>query len=139
MLRVFYAGAKKIISHLRRTRRSYSGYPMRTMTSSFISELPTDLLEGLEDLYRVRKEPIPQQAEKTDFRKYIPGKQGKPAISRGTASADAFAEGGRVQHKKFGIGTIAQVQKSGDMLVLTVDFDSFGRKNIISSVVTPVS
>ena len=107
------------------------------MTSSFISELPTELLEGLEDLYRVRKEPIPQQAEKTDFRKYIPGKQQSRPHAK--VSADAFAEGGRVRHKKFGTGTIAQVQKSGDMLVLTVDFDSFGRKNIISSVVTPVS
>ncbi len=133
----FTRARKKLFLTCARTRRSYSGYPMRTMTSSFISELPTELLEGLEDLYRVRKEPIPQQMEKTDFRKYIPGKQ--QSMPRAKVSADAFAEGGRVQHKKFGTGTIAQVQKSGDMLVLTVDFDSFGRKNIISSVVTPVS
>lgn len=135
----FTRARKKLFLTCARTRRSYSGYPMRTMTSSFISELPTDLLEGLENLYRVKKEPVWQQAEKTDFSKYIPGKLKRSSIQSAAVSADSFAEGGRVQHKKFGVGTIAQVQKSGDMIVLTVDFDAFGRKNIISSVVTPVS
>lgn len=135
----FTRARKKLFLTCARTRRSYNGYPMRTMTSSFISELPAELMEGLEDLYRVRKEPVPQQTERADFRKYIPGKSKPMGIPRLGAGADAFVEGGRVQHRKFGTGTIAQIQKSGDMTVLTVDFDAFGRKNIISSVVTPVS
>lgn len=134
----FTRARKKLFLSCAETRRSYSGYPMRTMTSSFLTELPTELIEGLDSLYRVRKETV-AQTQKSDFSKYVPGKEKRTFAGQRTGAAQNFAEGARVQHKKFGVGTVALVQKSGDMVVLTVDFDSCGRKNIISSVVTLVS
>ena len=41
-------------------------------------------------------------------------------------------------HKKFGKGTVASVDSSSSMTILTVDFEGFGRKNIISTAVEVV-
>ena len=49
---------------------------------------------------------------------------------------DDYRRGKLSTHKKFGEGTVGNITVSGDMTVLTVDFDKFGRKNIISSVVS---
>lgn len=132
----FTRARKKLFLTCARTRRSYHGYPMRTMMSSFLSELPGELIEGLETMYRVGREAESKVEQKSLPKTYIPGIQ-KQRIKQNDLPPDAFVKGGRVRHKKFGVGTVAQIQKSGDMTVLTVDFDSFGRKNIISSVVTP--
>ena len=71
--------------------------------------------------------------KKPDFSKAAGVKSFVQRESRGNRSFDI---GDRVTHKKFGEGTVGNITVSGDMTVLTVDFDKFGRKNIISSVVS---
>ena len=62
----------------------------------------------------------------------------KSFVQKESKSGQSFSVGDRVTHKKFGNGTVYEQNSSGDMTVLTVDFDTCGRKNIISSVVTRI-
>ncbi|MDP4118312.1 MAG: 3'-5' exonuclease [Bacillota bacterium] len=68
----------------------------------------------------------------------LPGRASeiKSFIQKEAHEGGIFATGDRVTHKKFGDGTVAGCVTSGDMTVLTVDFDVSGRKNIISTVVS---
>ena len=54
-------------------------------------------------------------------------------VASSTASASAYAIGARVNHLKFGAGTV--VQADGNKL--TVEFDSVGQKRVVDSFLQP--
>lgn len=125
--------AKKrlFLSHTR--RRMSFGRIMQNDSSRFISELPSELINFEKGFS------FPTEAQHTEisspqpkpFKKFVP-----PAFAENTfADKKEYTIGTSVMHKKFGEGTIASVDASSKMTILTVDFKQFGRKNIISTAV----
>ena len=132
-------------------RRMTYGKTSYNPVSRFIKEIPTDLLECIgpanivsekdPDIARMERLSGVSYSEFTAKQKVkSPGfktvAEIKTFVERESKSGQSFSVGDRVSHKKFGEGTVAEQNSSGDMTVLTVDFDLCGRKNIISSVVT---
>ena len=126
--------AKKqlFLSHAR--RRLSFGRIMQNDPSRFISELPYDLIEFEKGF---RSMPENSFSVKTDsvqprqIKKFTP-----PSFTENTFSdTKTYTAGSAVIHKKFGRGIIASVDASSKMTILTVDFEQFGRKNIISTAV----
>lgn len=126
--------AKKqlFISHAR--RRLSCGRIMQNDPSRFISEFPQELLH-FERAFTA----APRQSFENDFavpapkpvKRFVP-----PAFTENTFSdSKQYTVGSAVMHKKFGKGVIASVDSSSKMTILTVDFEQFGRKNIISTAV----
>ncbi len=132
-------------------RRMTYGKTSYNPISRFIKEIPTDLLDCVapvdippaKDPEIVRMERL-SGVSYSDFMAKQSAKAAVPKtaaeiksfVQRESKGGQSFAAGDRVSHKKFGAGTVAAQNSSGDMTVLTVDFDSCGRKNIISTVVT---
>ena len=52
---------------------------------------------------------------------------GNSAVKRNSGSADDYAEGARVRHKKFGDGTVVGVTNVGKNSYLVINFDNFGK------------
>ncbi len=126
--------AKKqlFISHAR--RRLSFGRIMQNDPSRFISELPPQLIE-FEKGFRPMSETsfvidsAPSHPKK--IKKFTP-----PSFTENTfTDTKTYSAGACVMHKKFGKGVIASVDASSKMTILTVDFEQFGRKNIISTAV----
>lgn len=141
-------------------RRMTYGKTSYNPVSRFIKEIPMDLLDDVS----VETKPISsfdpdiarmERASGVSFADFAAKQAARPAaktpppslknaaeiksfVQREFNGGQTFSEGDRVSHKKFGTGTVAGKSTSGDMTVLTVDFDSCGRKNIISSVVTKI-
>lgn len=127
--------AKKqlFISHAR--RRLSCGRFMQNDPSRFISELPSELIDferRFNTLYEQNFVSNDRQSVPSKIvRKFVP-----PAFAENTFSdSKEYSIGLNVFHKKFGKGTIASVDSSSKMTILTVDFENFGRKNIISTAI----
>ena len=135
-------------------RRMTYGKTTYNPVSRFIKEIPMDLLECVTPVHQTApsKDPEISRMERMSgisFNDYVAKQAAKvpPAslktaaeiksfVQRESKTGQSFAVGDRVSHKKFGEGIVADLSSSGDMTVLTVDFASCGRKNIISTVVT---
>jgi len=124
------AKVRLFISHAR--RRLSFGRIMQNDPSRFISELPQDIIE-FEKPFRSLAEQTFEISSRapSPVKKFVP-----PSYAENTFSdTKSYSVGTSVMHKKFGKGTIAAVDASSKMTILTVDFESFGRKNIISTAV----
>ena len=75
---------------------------------------------------RAREEWSPEKARKARWPTTIEGE-----LVAASSGEPAFRPGERVQHQKFGAGTIADV----DGNKLTIDFDTAGRKRVVDSFV----
>ncbi len=130
-------------------RRMTYGKTSYNPVSRFVKEIPMELLNDitspeLSGAY----DPEIAHLEKlsglsfADFsaKRSISATNQKPLsfVQRESKEGQVFTAGDRVLHKKFGEGSVADINSSGDMTVLTVDFDSCGRKNIISTVVSKI-
>lgn len=140
-------------------RRMTYGKTSYNPVSRFIKEIPTDLLDciappfdpfGAQDSDIARMERL-SGVSYSSFAAKQNTKQNagvtpstlktaaiKSFVQREAKAGQSFTVGDKVTHKKFGTGIVAEVNQSGDMTVLTVDFEVCGRKNIISTVVTKV-
>ncbi len=124
--------AKKRLYISRATRRLSFGRIVQNDPSRFIAEFPKNLIsvEGTELKPAVDFASTTSKYKPT-FAKYTPPQ----------SKADTFVDtkeytvGTKVFHKKFGTGKIAKVDVSEKMTILQIDFEKFGRKNIISTVV----
>ena len=133
-------------------RRMTYGKTSYNPISRFIKEIPENLLndisEPINDAFDSDIEKL-ERASGVSFSKFAASYSENPSkpdfskaqslktfVQRENNGGITFNKGDRVSHKKFGDGTVNSVTVSGDMTVLSVDFDKFGRKNIISSVVT---
>ncbi len=126
--------AKKqlFVSHAR--RRLSCGRFMQNDPARFISELPSELIEferGFRSLPEHSFDTESYSTPQKQIKKFVP-----PAFTENTfTDTKSYTAGTCVMHKKFGKGTIASVDASSKMTILTVDFEHFGRKNIISTAV----
>ncbi len=136
-------------------RRMTYGKTSYNPVSRFIKEIPADLLEYVSpepesalpfkdpEISRFERmsgvsysDFAARQAAKLPPASLKNASEIKSFVQREAKTGESFSVGDRVSHKKFGEGTVADQSSSGDMTVLTVDFDSCGRKNIISTVVS---
>ena len=117
-------------------RRLWGGTREPAVPSVFLSELPSELLQGdlpqsggaairreqrLDRLTRVDREESRQVASG--------GEAGRPANAvRRRAPARPWAVGDPVRHASFGIGTITHLFGSGERLSLAVKFEGMGPK-----------
>ena len=62
----------------------------------------------------------------------------KPTLKTDYKDKTNYNVGDKVTHVKFGTGTVAQVSASDAMTILTIDFETCGRKNIVSKAVKPL-
>ena len=132
--RLAYVGITRAKERLYLTRamlRSSWGAPVTNPASRFLSEVPAELV----DWRRVAPEPEPQAGAWGS-----PGSP-RPAAGRGTRRFGAGAghrsgvkvnkqlhleAGDRVNHAKYGLGTVLSVEGSGVRETVTVDFGSSG-------------
>ena len=123
---------KLFLSHAK--RRLSFGRIMQNDPSRFISELPYELIEfekGFKSMPEISFSDTAKHVQPKQIKKFTP-----PSFTENTfADKNTYSTGSAVMHKKFGKGTIASVDASSKMTILTVDFEQFGRKNIISTAV----
>ena len=136
-------------------RRMTYGKTSFNPVSRFIKEIPMDLLEDISEAssrnnsyYDEYIDSSISRLEKqsgVSFESFVKKnyssapktvKEIKSFVQQEAHSGESFRQGDKVSHKKFGNGTVVNVTTNGDLTVLAVDFDNFGRKNIISTVVT---
>ncbi len=146
--RLFYVAltrAKKKMTLSYANSRMMYGRTQYHFPSRFIDEIPDKLLEKelkektytsgfsssgftMPDIYSKPAKPVqfkyntmPKQSRKTDYK-----------------DKTSYSIGDKVSHVKFGVGTVAEVNASDAMTILTIDFETCGRKNIVSKAVKPL-
>ena len=125
--RLFYVGvtrAKEKLYLASANRRMVFGKPQGTVTSRFISELPTDLINWQNFDYNT---------ENTTYRSNRTSSKPKKIKSTIPANTGPYKVGQKVNHSSFGEGLIKKVEGSGDDTKVTVFFPSVGDKKIIAS------
>ena len=148
--RLFYVAltrAKKKMTLSYANSRMMYGRTQYHFPSRFIDEIPARLIDKeikvkekaytsgfsssgftMPDIYSKPSKPasfkyntMPKQSLKTDYK-----------------DKTSYSVGDKVSHVKFGVGTVAEVNASDAMTVLTIDFETCGRKNIVSKAVKPL-
>ncbi len=142
------------------SRRMTYGKTSYNPVSRFVKEIPMDLLNDVSikasapatdpeiarlerasgisfaDFAASRMKKAPHPSGASGFTASTKPSPVKSFVQKESHIGETFTVGDKVNHKKFGSGIVVSVASSGDMTVLTVDFNSCGRKNIISTVVT---
>ena len=143
--RLCYVGITRAMKRLTITSakmRMVRGETMFSKVSRFVSEIPVNLLSGT--VATGKRIPRPSQTEKTSpfvssarqilREKPIVKVQAKAFSTDATERLSlSYQEGDRVQHMKFGEGTVTQIVAGGRDYEVTVDFDRFGVKKMFAS------
>nr|MCU0626142.1 ATP-binding domain-containing protein [Gemmatimonadaceae bacterium] len=158
--RLFYVGITRaervlVLTHAEQRRRN--GELMMSKASSFLDELPTELLDTLATpkAKSMGRAAFPgsgwgggfdrsERAGRWQPRAVVPPSVSVPswtvkpravADAEGDDAGEAFTvtAGARVRHRKFGAGRIAEVMGSGRDLKVRIDFDdeSVGRRTLV--------
>jgi ATP-dependent DNA helicase UvrD/PcrA len=127
--RLCYVGmtrAKERLILTRAVSRRVFGRSQFNEPSRFLEELPPLLLRDVS-----RRSPSrPRRIVSEGGRSYVPDPGWDPESSPGR-SQGAFGLGRRVHHPEYGIGTIIEVEGSGDSLKLTISFSVYGSKKFL--------
>lgn len=124
--------AKDILYITDAQSRVVYGQTRQTVPSRFLREIPPDYLE--------EEKPKITQAANIWKEHHLRGSRMAYKEERSTIgeerlegeSAETFAPGERVLHRKFGEGTIVDVQQFGRDSKLVIDFDGTGRKTLMA-------
>lgn len=127
-------------------RMLYGSY-MHSMPSQFLKEIPEDIL------HREKKK---EKAFSFDFDGYenqsaVGSYRGESYSSNAihlspvakapepkkSGTLPDYQVGCRVRHKKFGEGTVLSVQPLGNDMKLEIEFDEFGKKNVMAAFAPP--
>lgn len=107
--------------------------------SRFIEEIGDDQLEALYEQQPERQFPFDGQAQLRQRRRERaqarPTARLKAAKASGAVGAEkqAWQVGDKVEHRKWGIGTVVQIEGTGDDLAVTVAFPEEGLKKLMAS------
>lgn len=145
--RLCYVGITRAEEELTLTcarRRMIRGETQYNKISRFLKEIPMELLSTggifkkeapVEELAKASAYMQAKQAFHTKpFAASNPFSTAKPAKEFGTSKGDGpgYDVGDRVQHVKFGEGTVTALVKGGRDYEVTVDFDSAGTKKMFA-------
>ncbi|HXW56662.1 MAG TPA: UvrD-helicase domain-containing protein [Candidatus Cybelea sp.] len=139
--RLFYVGMTRakhsLVLSRARYRRIYGEERLRgSLPSRFLTEIPGELVEvasgSLSEPGQTRRyESDPEYSQDDLYRRRS---QRRPAYGRPAPRAPRSADplvGTRVRHRKYGVGTIIEVEGDGDDRKLTVSFQDYGAKKLV--------
>lgn len=161
--RLCYVGITRAKENLFLTcakQRTMFGSTSCNLASRFLSEIPTELLEGMEEPFSQNKqnndymwtygskaastiktynvEPAPKVAAKSADKGFSFGRSAESFLSGLAKSSNKkvdlsqYGEGVRVYHKKFGEGVITKTEPEGDDLKVDISFDKVGHKRLMA-------
>ncbi len=117
--------------------RMIRGETTRNPVSRFVKEIPQELLLGMPSSMKQKPQIQPQQRPTVQPVKPVVAKA-KPfayltkGSQMGSTSAPDYGPGDRVQHMKFGQGTVLSVEKGARDYEVSVDFDNAGVKKMFA-------
>jgi DNA helicase-2/ATP-dependent DNA helicase PcrA len=123
--RLAYVGITRAEERLYLTRaasRNWWGRPAFHTPSRFLSEIPASLIEWKRDAKDVAAASAPASAR-------MASRPGTAVV--GNRSAPALTPGDRVNHDKFGLGTVVSTDGYGDSAEAKIDFGSLGVKHLV--------
>ena len=122
--------AKRMLYITHTSYRVLYGQTMRNKLSTFIREIPENLIEKTGE--RVRQ---PQTAWKKPEKPNYLAQEAAMAASRPAPAATGivFAAGDRVKHSVFGEGTVAEAKRMGNDTMLTISFDNGQSKKVMAN------
>jgi len=123
--RLAYVGLTRARARLYVSRSEYRsswGAPTYNPASRFLSEIPEDVIEWNEHA------PAPSRASILKTSHFTPAPR---ATGRKASTTMVLANGDRVSHDTFGLGTVVAVVGEGDRAEATINFGSLGEKRLL--------
>jgi len=123
--RLAYVGITRAEERLYLTRaasRNWWGRPAFHTPSRFLSEIPASLIEWKRSAKDVAAAATPASAR-------VASRPGASVV--GNRSVPALTPGDRVNHDKFGLGTVVSTDGYGDSAEAKIDFGSLGIKHLV--------
>jgi DNA helicase-2/ATP-dependent DNA helicase PcrA len=123
--RLAYVGITRAEQRLYLTRtvsRNWYGRPSFHTPSRFLSEIPASLIEWKRSAKDVAAASTPASAR-------MAARPGATVV--GNRSVPALSPGDRVNHDKFGLGTVVSADGYGDSAEAKIDFGSYGVKHLV--------
>ena len=122
--------AKRMLYITHTSYRVLYGQTMRNKLSTFVREIPEDLIEKTGE--RVQR---PASEWKKPVKPNYLAQEAAMATARPTpvVSGIVFAAGDRVKHNVFGQGTVAEARRMGNDTMLTINFDNGQTKKVMAN------
>lgn len=122
--------AKKMLYITHTSYRVLYGQTMRNKLSTFVREIPENLIEKVGE--RVRK---PASEWKKPVKPNYLAQEAAMATAKPTpvVTGIVFAAGDRVKHNVFGQGTVAEAKRMGNDTMLTINFDNGQTKKVMAN------
>lgn len=122
--------AKKMLYITHTSYRVLYGQTMRNKLSTFVREIPENLIEKVGE--RVRK---PASEWKKPVKPNYLAQEAAMAAAKPTpvVTGIVFAAGDRVKHNVFGQGTVAEAKRMGNDTMLTINFDNGQTKKVMAN------
>jgi len=130
--RLLYVGvtrAEEVLHLVHCASRMTFGRTEPARPSRFLEDVPEQLLQEI-DLFGQAVDRAPRIKRRTDLTWTPPATPGAP--KGGSASERGFRGGERVQHPKYGVGTVVGVSGEGGKAELTVVFEGVGAKRLLA-------
>ena len=139
--RLCYVGmtrAKKQLIMTAARQRMLRGEWQQMRVSRFVREIPRDLVELERDTTDTRRaleetKPSPEQVLGIGRKKVQPQPFKMREFVVEKASSLEYGPGDRVQHQKFGAGTVQEIRDGGKDYEVTVLFDTYGIRRMFAS------
>lgn len=112
-------------------KRTIFGNTMFSRQSRFINEIPSDLLKI--DIAKKEDSDSLFTSSYTSFNPYIKRSAASYEEKKPEPVSIDYKEGDRVNHKKFGDGTVTAMLKLGSDYKVTIEFDSGETKNLMAT------
>lgn len=110
--------------------RTVYGKTSPAQPSRFYKEIPKEFLQDETPL----KTKVKDYRNSRSMSDYFDGKPNYATVNQQEASGDiSFNKGDRVEHRKFGEGTVLSVKQFGSDAILEIDFDSIGHKQLMAA------
>lgn len=126
--------AKKQLFMTYANNRILFGSSTHNMPSRFLKEIPEDLLDEKKMAPRPKKEDVKARRDKErmeEFNRFKHSIFKEANAPEKTANLD-YAVQDRVEHRKFGKGTILSIMPMGNDMKLEINFDNEGVKNLMA-------
>lgn len=115
--------------------RTIYGKTNYSMESRFLKEIPKDLVQSSTKDKKKEKNKFMNKREKfIEVKDYTRTGRGEAVNKRPRANPSEIAIGTKVQHKKWGIGTIVQIKDKNDDKEIVIAFDNIGLKRLLLSI-----
>lgn len=135
--RLCYVGITRAMKDLTLTcaqQRMIRGETQYNKVSRFVREIPRELVELGKDRAKSQAEPSPARSSYDKLKRDLRAKifQQPDTFKVKTGQPLDYQAGDRVQHRKFGVGTVKEIVGGGKDYEVTVDFEKVGIKKMFA-------